>query len=131
MALRMTRWLLVALLCLVVWPGMTHGQSSALIAAINRYSELYTQGRYEASLPFAKNALKLSEQEFGPDNPITTSLNNLAGLYQDQGHFAEAEPLYERSLAVWEKALRCSYVGGGMIVRFPRIYRISGECQLQ
>ncbi len=33
------------------------------------------------------------------------SLNNLAELYRLQGRYAEAEPLYERSLAIREKAL--------------------------
>ncbi len=33
------------------------------------------------------------------------SLNNLAALYQAQGNYAEAEPLYRRSLAIMEKAL--------------------------
>ncbi len=33
------------------------------------------------------------------------ALNNLAGLYDDQGRYAEAEPLYKRSLAIREKAL--------------------------
>ncbi len=36
---------------------------------------------------------------------MATSLNNLAGLYQTQGHHAVVEPLYERSLAIVEKAL--------------------------
>ncbi len=36
---------------------------------------------------------------------MATSLNNLAGLYQAQGKYAEAEPLYQRSLAIMEKAL--------------------------
>ncbi len=36
---------------------------------------------------------------------MATSLNNLALLYQDQGKYTEAEPLYERSLAIREKAL--------------------------
>jgi len=34
-----------------------------------------------------------------------TALNNLAGLYQDQDRTAEAEPLYQRSLAIREKVL--------------------------
>ena len=34
-----------------------------------------------------------------------TSLNNLAALYDDQGRYADAEPLYKRSLAIREKAL--------------------------
>ena len=36
---------------------------------------------------------------------VATSLNNLAELYRDQGHYAEAEPLFKRSLAIVEKAL--------------------------
>ena len=36
---------------------------------------------------------------------MATSLNNLAYLYKRQGRYAEAEPLYLRSLAILEKAL--------------------------
>ncbi len=36
---------------------------------------------------------------------MATSLNNLAKLYRAQGRYAEAEPLYKRSLAIREKAL--------------------------
>jgi len=32
-------------------------------------------------------------------------LNNLAVLYKPQGQYAQAEPLYKRSLAIMEKAL--------------------------
>ena len=33
------------------------------------------------------------------------ALNNLAGLYDMQGRYAEAEPLFKRALAIYEKAL--------------------------
>ncbi len=47
--------------------------------AYKRYSELFAQGRYEEALPFAERALKLAEQEFGPNDPSTAvDLNNLA-----------------------------------------------------
>ncbi len=36
---------------------------------------------------------------------VALSLNNLASLYDKQGRYADAEPLYKRSLAIWEKAL--------------------------
>ena len=36
---------------------------------------------------------------------MAESLNNLAALYQAQGKYAAAEPLYKRALALWEKAL--------------------------
>ncbi|MBT1570101.1 tetratricopeptide repeat protein, partial [Klebsiella pneumoniae] len=42
----------------------------------------------------------------GPDHPdVATSLNNLAELYRSQGQYAQAEPLFKRSLAIWERAL--------------------------
>lgn len=40
-----------------------------------------------------------STAESGP------SVNNLAGLYESQGHYAEAEPLYRRALATRERVL--------------------------
>ena len=36
---------------------------------------------------------------------MAISLNNLAALYSAQGKYAEAEPLYQRSLRIREKAL--------------------------
>jgi tetratricopeptide (TPR) repeat protein len=42
----------------------------------------------------------------GPEHPeVAIDLNNLAALYEAQGKYVEAEPLYERSLAILEKAL--------------------------
>jgi tetratricopeptide (TPR) repeat protein len=87
-------------------PGVVSGQSSELMEAYNSFITLYQQGRYAAAEPYAKEALRLGTEEFGPNDPSTaTSLNNLAALYQAQGHYAEAEPLYQRALAIREKAL--------------------------
>ena len=36
---------------------------------------------------------------------MAASLNNLAEIYRKQGKYAQAEPLYKRSLAIMEKAL--------------------------
>ena len=36
---------------------------------------------------------------------IATVLHNLAVLYQDQGKYSEAEPLFKRALAIDEKTL--------------------------
>src|SRR5437870_3654763 len=53
--------------------------------------------RYEAALREAES--------FGADDPrVARTLNNLASLYHAQGRFAEAEPLYRRSLTIFEKA---------------------------
>ena len=40
-----------------------------------------------------------------PYPDVATGLNNLAMLYESQGKYAEAEPLYKRALAIYEKAL--------------------------
>ena len=42
-------------------------------------------------------------EALGPAHRDGTSLNNLAELYQDQGRYAEAEPLYKRSLAIYNR----------------------------
>ena len=42
----------------------------------------------------------------GKEHPDTlTSVNNLAGLYQAQGRYGEAEPLYKRALEACERVL--------------------------
>ncbi|MCH8963264.1 MAG: tetratricopeptide repeat protein, partial [Bacteroidetes bacterium] len=46
------------------------------------------------------------EQALGPDHPsLAITLNNLAGLYESQGKYDQAEPLYQRALAIMERAL--------------------------
>ena len=50
-------------------------------------------------------ALAIAEKAQGPEHPLTgTSLDNLAGLLEAQGDYAQAEPLYRRALAIAEKA---------------------------
>ncbi len=42
----------------------------------------------------------------GPEHPdVATSLNNLAELYRATGRYAEAEPLYQRAIAIAETTL--------------------------
>jgi len=49
--------------------------------------------------------LLLREKALGPDHlHVAWSLNGLADLYLKQGQYAQAEPLYKRSLAIREKA---------------------------
>ncbi len=67
--------------------------------------EAYQQARYGEAKKWWFAALEEAEN-FGPDDQrLATSLNNLGLLYQTQGKYAQAEPLYKRSLAIWEKGL--------------------------
>ena len=89
-----------------MWSGAAHGQSPALVEAHDRFLDLYTQGRYQEALPYAEEALSLSEREFGLDHPdVAVRLNALAEVYRAQGDYAKAEPLHKRALAIRERAL--------------------------
>jgi tetratricopeptide (TPR) repeat protein len=58
----------------------------------------YKQGNYTKAVRFIEEALKVAEEHGNPDHPkVATSLNNLANLYETQGNYSKAEPLYKRS----------------------------------
>ena len=68
-------------------------------------SEAFQQGRYGEAETLWKSALKDAES-FPPEDPrLVVSLKNLAQLYDDQKKSANAEPLYQRLLAIEEKTL--------------------------
>ena len=59
-------------------------------------------------------------RRWGPSTPTSApSLNNLAALYRAQGRYAEAEPLYQRSLAIREKALGPDHPDVGAVAQQP------------
>jgi tetratricopeptide (TPR) repeat protein len=48
----------------------------------------------------------LRKRLLGDNHPdVASSLNNLAYLYESQGRYTEAEPLYLQALAIAEQAL--------------------------
>ena len=76
--------------------------------SLNNLAELYYEPRPLRRRRAALQAVAgdPGEKALGPDHPdVAESLNNLAVLYDDQGRYADAEPLYKRSLAIREKAL--------------------------
>ena len=53
-----------------------------------------------------QQALAIRKARLGEQHPDTaTSLNNLAGLYEAQGRYDEAEPLYQQALAIMRERL--------------------------
>ncbi len=100
-----TRWLLAGVLSLLLWPACTAAQKTLWEKDNAAGMEAYQQGRYGEAEKRWLAALEEAEN-FGPDDErLATSLNNLAALYYSQGNYAEAEPLFKRSLALREKAL--------------------------
>ena len=79
----------------------TRAQSAGLNALSRDVARLYQAGKYDDAVLVAERALALAEKTFGPENPeVGVTLNNLALLFRRQGRYAEAEPLYRRSLAI-------------------------------
>jgi len=105
MRLGTTRWLLVGLLCLTLWPATVTPQETQWDNLNSAAVDAYQQAVYAKAEKLLLAALKVAKK-FGAQDPrLATSLNNLAALYHTQGKYAEAEPLFRRSLAIWEMAL--------------------------
>jgi len=92
-------------------------------------SYLKEHARYAKAEAFYQHSLRIREQALGPDHPLVgTSLNNLAGLYADQGKHAEAELLYQRALRIREQALGPDHPYTREVVRnYARLLRKMGR----
>ena len=94
------------LLCLATSSAWAEGAGIEWDVLNDEVMELLRTGKYDRGVVVAKKALEVAEQNVSSNHPdVATSLNNLALLYNTQGHYAQAEPLYKRSLAIKEKAL--------------------------
>ncbi len=54
--------------------GPAHAQSDALMQAFRQYKAFNEKGRYGEAEPFARKALKLGEEELGPEHQTTAVL---------------------------------------------------------
>ena len=60
-----------------------------------------TQGKYRDAEVLLVNALKVQEQQLGPDHPcVVLNLDSLARIYTEHNRYTEAEPLYLRAIAI-------------------------------
>jgi tetratricopeptide (TPR) repeat protein len=59
---------------------------------------------------------------------VAGSLNNLAELYQAQGKYSQAEPLYQRSLAIVERAVGPEHPNvATSLNNLARLYQAQGK----
>ena len=81
-------------------------QHPDIAESLNNLAYLYdAQGKYQKRNR-CMNEHWQSREQLGAMHPNTAqSLDNLANLYQSQGKYREAEPLYERALAINEQQL--------------------------
>lgn len=74
-------------------------------AALKRQvAQLQAAGKPAQAVPIAKRILAMAERKSPRSLEVADALDTLAGLYEAQNQFAEAEPLLKRSLAIREKA---------------------------
>ncbi|KAH6699987.1 hypothetical protein BKA61DRAFT_457880, partial [Leptodontidium sp. MPI-SDFR-AT-0119] len=67
---------------------------------------LDSDGRWKEAETFLVQVMGFRRKVLGPNNPDTlTSMNNLPGLYQNQGKYEAAKPLYEETLQLSKKVL--------------------------
>jgi tetratricopeptide (TPR) repeat protein len=66
------------------------------------------QGLYGLAEPWFELCLEVIRERHGDSSEhptVAVSLNNLALLYDSQGRYSEAEPLYLKALAMWKRLL--------------------------
>jgi tetratricopeptide (TPR) repeat protein len=76
------------------------------MAITDKGYELYKVGKYDDAIAAAREALRMGEELFGPEDlKVVGSVDDLASYLSKAGRDDEAEPLYRRALAILEKNL--------------------------
>lgn len=76
--------------------------SGVLKGMVRLYEEM---GRNRDAIPIIKRVLANTEKEWGADHPrVALDLERMARLYSADGQYAQAELLYKRALAIFDKA---------------------------
>ena len=91
--------------CVAAAAGGVPAEVSEVKALDTKVVRLYREGLYADAERVARESLALREAS-DPDHPdMAKSLNNLAAMLHAQGRYAEARPLYERSIDIKAQAL--------------------------
>ena len=84
------------------WYGEDNNQTAADLIVIAR--ALDKLGRRDEALDFAHKALAIRERVLGDSHPMVASvLNEIGRMTRDAGQFVEAERLFRRMAAIYEK----------------------------
>jgi CHAT domain-containing protein/Tfp pilus assembly protein PilF len=94
-----------------------------------RAGELQEQGKYDEALPLALQALHLAEKTWGSEHlNVAASLNKLAALHASKADFAQAESLFQRSLAIHKGNLGPDHLDVGKVLgSLANLYRDKGD----
>src|SRR3972149_10327922 len=103
---------LVVLVLAIVGAGSVRADTSDLRRYLDRGHALSKAGKPEQALPYLLLALELGEEQFpGGDAGLVPLLESVAEVYTTQGSYRDAEPLFERSLSIQERALARNQAG--------------------
>ncbi len=120
-------FVLMVLMCASHTPAAAQ-KHDELTALYRQVAQLYRAGKCGAATKIAQSALSVAEAKFGPDHPnVGTTLNNLAGLYQSQVPYVEAEPLYKRSLSIRETLSPDHPIVGQSLNNLAGLYKELGQ----
>lgn len=118
-------WWCLLVLSSLVFPAQGHGQETLWQRYKAAGNAAAQQGRYEEAERLFRAAIEQAEQ-FGTLDPrLAESLNELAILYATQHKFAQAEPLFQRSLGVCVAALGPDHPDVAIILRNMGILKAS------
>jgi len=88
-------------------PEYSAEQQAALMEALElatQAGKLHLEGKNRVAIPLAERALAMFERVLGKEDPLVAiNLGLLALMYQEQGQYKKAEPLFIRVLAIREK----------------------------
>jgi tetratricopeptide (TPR) repeat protein len=86
------------------WPAPPPGSVEEACRLHERAVAVREHGQHAEAATCARYALASFEREYGPDHPdVANILNNLAGIYADQGYYTEAARLAQRSVTIMEQ----------------------------
>ncbi len=86
--------------------GFARDAGSEWASLYQERAEYAVSGNYDQALIVAKRALDVAQTAVGPEHPdVAICLNNLAFIYLLKNQYALAEPLCNRAITIYEKAL--------------------------
>ena len=90
--------------------------------------ELYNEGKFNEAILVAEQTLTLAKSlHSGDHSDMATSLNNLAGLYNYQGRYGDAEPLLQQTLKMRQRLFGDHTDVALSLNNLAELYRVQGR----